>query len=127
MARYDQPHLKQFAAATRNQYGKGIGWYVGTIAGETTFYDKLVASLLKDAGIEPLIAPPSGVEVGTRASAKRELLFLINHTDTEKSLNVPKGNRELLADKLTGESLKLEPFGVAVIELLPKNSQREKQ
>ena len=127
MAHYDQPHLKQFAAVTRNQYGKGIGWYIGTIADETKFYDKLVASLLKDADIEPLIAPPSGVEVGIRASAKHELLFLVNHTDTEKSLNVPKGNRELLTDKPTGESLKLEPFGVAVIELLSKHSQRSKQ
>ena len=35
LARYDQPHLKEFAAVTRNEFGEGIGWYVGTIVSET--------------------------------------------------------------------------------------------
>jgi beta-galactosidase len=45
LASYDQPHLGEFAAVTRNEFGTGIGWYVGTIVDSTEFYDKLVASL----------------------------------------------------------------------------------
>jgi beta-galactosidase len=119
IARYDQPHLKQFAAITRNELGKGIGWYVGTIVQETEFYDKLIASLLKDAGIQQIVEPPPGVEVAVRANADRRLLFLINHTDLEKTVATPQGKRELIADNQTGATVKLQQFGVAVIELTP--------
>ncbi len=117
VARYDQPHLKDFAAVTRNEFGDGVGWYVGTIAQEETFYDKLVASLLKDAGVRPLVVPPAGVESTVRASKDRGLLFLINHANEEKTIPVPAGRRELLTDKDTKETMALELFGVAVIEL----------
>jgi beta-galactosidase GanA len=52
-----------------------------------------------------------------RTSAEHQLLFVINHTASEKSVDVPKGNREILTDKPTAKLLTLEPFGVAVIEL----------
>ena len=47
----------------------------------------------------------------------RKLLFLLNHTETEQTVTVPKGKRELLTGKTTGESLTLDIFGVAVIKL----------
>ena len=125
LARYDQRHLKQFAAVTRNKFGKGIGWYVGTIVSDSAFYDKLIAAVLKDAGIRPLVAPPAGVEIALRSGPKRQLLFVINHSADEKSVDVPKGNRELLADKRTDSTMKLEPFGVAVIELPPANGRSD--
>jgi beta-galactosidase len=117
IARYGPPHINQFAAVTRNEFGRGTGWYVGTIVSETQFYDRLVARLLNDARIEPLVAPPPGVEAATRANAEQKLLFLINHTEEDKPVRIPKSRRELLTDETTGESLKLKPFGVAVIEL----------
>ena len=115
MARYDQPHLHDFAAATRNKFGKGKGWYVGTIVNEPRFYDKLVVRLLDDAGVKPF-DPAPGVEVATRSGGKHELQFLINHTDEDKSVKVQSGNRELLTGETTKGSLTLKPFGVAVIE-----------
>jgi beta-galactosidase len=127
MARYDQPHLRQFAAATRNKFGTGTGWYVGTIVSETEFYDKIVMSLLKDAGIRPLVVPPPGVEVGIRSNSKRELLFLINHTEKEQAVDRPKGSRDLLGEMAAKTSLTLEPFGVAVIELPVTNAPGRKQ
>ncbi|MEX0611887.1 MAG: Beta-galactosidase C-terminal domain [Pirellulales bacterium] len=102
---------------TRNEFGDGIGWYVGTIVEETEFYDKLIASVLNDAEIRPIVQPPPGVEAATRASAERTLLFLINHTPEQQTPSVPLGNRELLTGRQTGETVKLEPFGVAVVEL----------
>src|SRR5262249_19964817 len=63
IAKYGEPHLESFAAVTRNAFGKGYGWYVGTIVEQTEFYDKLIGALLSDAGIRPLVKPPNGVEV----------------------------------------------------------------
>jgi beta-galactosidase len=116
MAHYDQPYLKKYAATTRNKYGKGVGWYVGTIVKETEFYDSLISSVLKDAGIRPLIEPPSGVEIGLRSGSGRRLMFLINHTPEEKSVSIAAGQRELLTETRTERNLRLDPFGVAVIE-----------
>jgi beta-galactosidase len=112
----DQWHLKPFAAVTRNTYGKGKGWYVGTVFKEAAFYDNLVGQLLKDAGIRPVVTPPPGVEVSIRQGSGKRLVFLINHTEEPKDVRVPQDKVELLTGQKTGESLKLDRFGVAVLE-----------
>jgi beta-galactosidase len=117
LARYDQEHLKKFAAVTRNPSGDGIGWYVGTIVSEPEFYDKLIAQLLSDAKIKPLVRPPAGVEAAVRRDDQRALLFLINHTAERQSVNIPSGRRELLTEKDTAGSVELAPFGVAVVDV----------
>ena len=80
----DQWHLKPFAAVTRNTYGKGKGWYVGTVIKETAFYDNLIGQLLKDAGIAPVVTLPPGVEASIREKPGKRFLFLINHTQEPK-------------------------------------------
>jgi beta-galactosidase GanA len=90
---------------------------VGTIVRGQLFYDTLIARLLADAELEPLINPPRGVEVAIRQGDDRRLLFLVNHTDKEQRVKVPAGARELLSETETAESLVLEGFGVAVVRL----------
>lgn len=117
LAGYSQWHMKTFAVATRNRYGKGAGYYVGAVVKEPEFYDALIADVLKAARVKPLTRPPAGVEASVRQGGGRKLLFLINHTQTAQTVTVPKGKRELLTGKATGDSLRLETFGVAVIKL----------
>jgi beta-galactosidase len=117
LASYDQPHLDEFAAITRNEFGKGIGWYVGTIVDSTEFYDKLIARLLRDARIKPIVTPPAGVESVIRASNNGGLLFLLNHTNAVQTINLPQNKTDLLTEKKTAATLELQPFGVAVIGL----------
>jgi beta-galactosidase len=105
-ARYEAPHLEDFAAVTRNKFGHGIGWYVGTIAQGDEFYDKLIAA-----------------EVAVRKSQDRELLFLISHADEEKTVAVPSGKRELISNQDTKDVLVLPAFDVAVIQLPGAQSQ----
>ncbi|MGD9633729.1 MAG: beta-galactosidase [Pirellulales bacterium] len=119
IAKYTPSHLADFAAVTRNQFEQGIGWYVGTIAAEPQFYDALVARLLADAKIHPLVTPPSGVEVAIRSNDKSALLFAVNHTAEPATLEVPADRPNLLTGAKTESSLTLAPFGVAVIELDP--------
>lgn len=117
IARYDAPHLKDFAALTRNKYGDGIGWYVGTIIDDPRFYDAVVARLLADANITPIVKPPAGVEVTVRSNEVTALLFAINHTNQPATLNVPSHRPNLLSGERTEDSITLAPFGVAIIEL----------
>jgi beta-galactosidase len=117
IARYDLPYLKPYAAVTRCVFGKGVGWYVGTIAKEESFYDKLADRLLADAGTEPLIKPPAGIEVVKRASHEKQLLFLINHTSEDNVVIVPPDKKEVVTNEITESELRLAPFGVAVLDI----------
>ena len=117
LAGYTDWHMRAFAAATRNRFGKGTGYYVGTVIQEEAFYDALIADVLRTARIRPLAAPPPGVEVSLRQGRGRKLLFLLNHTETEQTVTVPAGKRELITGATTGSQLKLGIFGVAVIKL----------
>ena len=109
--------MRGFAAATRNCYGKGRAYYVGTVVQEESFYDLLIADMLHTAAIRPIVTPPPGVEVSVRQARGRKYLFLINHTELRQVVKVPAGRKELIADALTGDKLTLEVFGVAVIKL----------
>jgi beta-galactosidase len=81
------------------------------------FYDTLIAQLLKDADIHPVVTPPPGVEVALRQSPNKKLLFLINHTEEPKTVNVPKDKTDLLSGQKTSNVLTLVRFDVAVVEL----------
>lgn len=117
IAGYTQWHLKKFAAVTRNTYGKGTGWYVGSVIKEPEFYDKLIASVLANARVRPVVRPPEGVEVSVRQGAGKRVLFLVNHTEEKKVVTVPAGKRELLSNTLTKRELTLGRHDVAVIKL----------
>ena len=108
--------IADFAAVTRNSYGKGYGWYVGTVMKEDAFYDQLTAKLLTDAGIKPVINPPNGVEVSIRQGGGKKLLFLINHTEQTQIVNIPKGKLELLSQIKADRTIELGTYGVAVIK-----------
>ncbi len=116
-AGYDQWHMEPYAALTRNAHGHGKGWYLGTIAKEEAFYDHLIERLLDDAGVEPVVRPPAGVEVSLRQGQGRRLMLLINHTEQPQSIPVPSGKTELITGQTTGETIELGRHGVAVIKL----------
>lgn len=117
LAGYDAWHMMDFAALTRNRFGKGWGYFLGTVIEEPAFYDRLVADILAHAGVTAPLTPPEGVEVSLRQNKDRKLLFVINHTETRQAVAVPAGKRELLSGEKTAETIDLARFGVAVIEL----------
>lgn len=117
LVKYDEPHLRDFAAVTRNKHGIGIGWYVGTIVRDESFYDQLIGQLLIDAKVKPLVSPPAGVEVAMRADDEHELMFVINHTDQDRQVNVPGDLHEVLTNSTASDELQLKAFGVAVLKI----------
>ena len=117
LAGYEQWHLEPYAAATRNHFGQGTAYYVGTVLKEESFYDALVADALQRAQVQPALIPPAGVEVTVRKNDQRALLFLVNHTEEKQTVSVPAGKQELLTGTTTGETLELDRYGVAVVKL----------
>ena len=118
LAGYQHPwHMKDFAAITKNSFGKGQGWYIGTVFPDEAAYDTVVGEILKQADIKPMVTPPAGVEDSVREGDGKRLLIIINHTDQLKTVQVPAGKKELLSGGNTGGTWTLEKYGVAVIKL----------
>ncbi len=123
LAHYTTPwHMESFAAATKNTFGKGKGYYIGTIIKETSFYDALIKDALREAGITPLIIPPEGVEVSVRQNAAGEkIIFVINHTAESKQVETPERCDELLTGAKTGLHTCVEQYGVRLIHVGKKS------
>ena len=117
LAGYEAWHMQPYAALTRNRFGDGWGYFLGTVVAEDAFYDRLIADILQHAGVTVPLVPPEGVEASVREGNERRLLFLINHTETSQTVPVPAGKTELLTGVETGDTLVLACYGVAVIAM----------
>jgi beta-galactosidase len=118
LAGYQDWHMQEFAALTRNQSGKGWGYYLGTVMSEAGFYDQMLADMLEKAGVKPVVELPVGVECAFRIGERNQLLFLLNHTEEMQSVNVPQDKTILLGGTgRTGKTIVLDRYGVAVIQL----------
>jgi beta-galactosidase len=117
LANYQVQYLNNFAALTKNNFGKGRAYYAGTIIKEENFYDELIENILKDSGISSVIKPPLGVEISIRQDSSKILIFLINHTINKKEVKVPSGAEILINLERIKDTIILEPFGVEVIKI----------
>ncbi|MGN1368869.1 MAG: beta-galactosidase [Aristaeellaceae bacterium] len=97
-------------AITRNAYGKGVAWYVGTTMGDA-LADRFIAEVCAAAEVAPLMKTPHGVEAAHRVANGRKYLFLLNHNEAEQTVDVPDGFRTWDGAAWTG---KLAPMGVQV-------------
>lgn len=79
-------------AITRNPWGKGCAWYVGTTMGEA-LADKFVSVICGEAEVKSLMATPHGVEAVHRVKDGRRYLFVLNHNEAAKQLDIPAGYR----------------------------------
>ena len=117
LVKYLPTHMQDFAALTRKQHRKGCAYYLGTVFKEESFYDALVAALLKSARIAPVMAPPPGVEVSLREGSSGRFLFILNHTEEIQRVEVPIAAQDVLTRKEIVERVELEPYGVTLLKV----------
>ena len=114
LARYTSDYYAGKPAFTRNQYGKGTTFYLGIIP-EPQACQSLMSWLLKEVGIQPLMDLPEGVEAAVRTKGAERFLFVLNHTDTEQRVSLPKTMFDLLSDAACGPELCLPAHEVAIL------------
>ena len=88
-------------AITRNCYGKGYAYYVGTI-GEKSLYRTLLLKIFGEQGIPTLELLPQGVEAGSRSGKKGTVWFFFNNT------------METVAFPLWGQKIMLKPLEMKI-------------
>ncbi|WP_062291364.1 beta-galactosidase [Demequina phytophila] len=98
-------------AITRNEHGKGVGWYIGTrldVDALKTVFDAVYA----DAGVEAS-GNPETLEVVTRHGAAEDFVVAVNHgTDAAR---LPVAGIDLLTGVETDGELEVPGGGVAVV------------
>lgn len=75
--RYDDPFYRHYAAITRNSYGQGAAYYLGTAPGQAIL-DQVLHQAMEEAGLERLELP-EGVELVIRGDGDSRVRILLNH------------------------------------------------
>jgi beta-galactosidase len=117
LATFTEGFLAGKPAVTRNTFGRGCAWYVGTDS-DATFYTDLVRSVTETAGVHAALFAPAGVEVVERHAAHGvRYMFLLNHNETPATVTAPamRGHELLAGVELTG-SVELPAHGVAIVK-----------
>lgn len=112
LSRYRSGGSAGSVAVSRNDFGRGRAFYVGselTRAG----LSELIATVLETVGISA--DPMDGVEILTRERGSRRWTFVINHT--AEQIQLPIAGHDLLGADRDGECVLVPAGGVAVIRL----------
>ncbi len=103
-------------AITRNRYGQGWVFYVGTDCAEDGFYEALARVVGSTGKMSPLIAAPYGVEIVSRETSDTTFYFLLNLTETaHRDIALPGPMDDMIGGQTGMKNISLGPLDVAVL------------
>jgi beta-galactosidase len=104
-------------AITRNAFGHGLAYYIGTHV-ELEFLRRLLVDICDETGIRPPLRVPVGVEAISRENDQGRFLFLLNHSTASQHIDLgSQDGFDLLENQPIGGSFALGPRDVKVIQL----------
>ena len=101
--------------ATKNKFGEGVAYYVGTQLDEGTL-DNLLNRITMDLGLEKTIDEVTPLEVTVRETATQTFTFVINFT--QKVVDLPQtfvGTTDALKNKKLTADTTLAPYDTLLI------------
>jgi beta-galactosidase len=108
--------LSDKPAAIRSTYGQGTLTYLGTLL-DPAAMSAFIKQAIDAAHVASTFGPlPPDVEVTRRVADDHTVFILINHGKQPRTLALPGGMRDILADNRIVQSLTLASQGVAVLE-----------
>lgn len=115
LADFTDGHLAGMPAVTRNNFGKGQAFYIGTVLRDQSLA-RVLDQVCSGLNLSPIVSAPDGVEVSLRESADHSFLFLLNHNQepVEVVLGEVSG-QDLLSGKSLQDRCLLPAFGVIVL------------
>jgi beta-galactosidase len=116
LARYGSNWYKGRPCLTVNKVGKGLAYYIATDA-EDAFLADFYRALAAAKGAGPILPQVADLEVLERTGSGRRLVFILNHADRPRQVRLGKvKGKELLSGKAARGALRIEPYGVRIIE-----------
>ncbi|MCU1436687.1 MAG: beta-galactosidase [Pseudarthrobacter sp.] len=108
---FTEGHLAGTPAVTRNTYGAGTTWYVGTVL-DPAALRTVVTDAAAEAGVT-VLGSPEGLEVVVRSGADNSYVFLINHSGEEHKY--PARGRELIVGEDVSSAVAIPAGAVRVV------------
>ncbi|HKT01722.1 MAG TPA: beta-galactosidase [Rugosimonospora sp.] len=117
LATHLDPPVPGCPALTRNRYGTGTAWYLGTRLPEPDLA-RLIRDVSEQAGVRPVLLGGNALGPDVEAVRRRHpdgtsYLFLLNHGD--HTIRVPATGTDMLTGDEIGSILTLPAGGVAVL------------
>lgn len=118
LASYDHYNWKEYAAVTKNKYGKGTAVYLGCMTDQTVL-EKILHHALQEAGVEraeerfPLIVRAGENDFG------KKVRYYFNYSAKERTIpyRFSDGLELLTGTKIKNrDEIHIEPWGVRIIE-----------
>jgi len=104
-------------AFTRNRFGAGAGYYLGTEL-DPVGLSWVMERLLRETGVQRPEGLPEGVELTRRTDGTHTWFFVLNFSDKPVEVKLPAdGGADLISGAPVAGQLKLEPRGVAVVQV----------
>ena len=117
LSAYEKDFYAGSPVFTVNSYGKGKAYYIGTASNEA-FYQKLLTEICENAGVKPVLKTPELVEVTSRENEKGKYLFVLNHAEEEKTVQLSGNYKDILTGKsYHNEELTLAKKDVAILQV----------
>ena len=115
---YKEDFYAGMPVVTKNTYGNGTAYYVGT-SSDAAFYETFLEKVCMEKQVKPVAEVPEGVEAVMRSTEEHSFLFLLNHTKEEKNIRIGKECFEILTEKEYNreDTLTLSRTGVAILQM----------
>lgn len=111
---YGEDFYAGMPTITKNQYGKGIAYYVCADF-EQGFYDDFISKIVGLTNIKkPVKVIPNGIEVTTRKSEQNEYIFIQNFNNHEVDIKIELEDAKIILGKY--EHGKMQKFETIVIK-----------
>jgi beta-galactosidase len=114
-ASYTEDFYADTPAVTRNAFGEGVAYYLGTRP-EQRYTKSLLQRVYEEAGVRPTADVPPGVDAVRRRTEDASFLFLLNHNQEAVEVRLPNPGRDLLAATEHDLQLILDPLEVAILQ-----------
>ena len=114
---YQEDFYKKTPVITRNSFGKGSAYYVGTKS-NAEFYHRFLKNIFSENNVFPVMGTPKGVEASVRQNKNSSTLFLLNHNNVNAQVVLDKEYTDLLTGAVyqAETSVTIEKKGVYILK-----------
>ncbi len=115
VARFEADYYAGCPAVTRNLYGQGEAYYIGTEPNQAAL-GRLMDGLCRKRSIGPAMnGLPAGVEAICREQGSRKIMFVINHNADPVTIRLAEAYRDLKSGEEASGEIKLGVNGVLLL------------
>lgn len=115
---YEEDFYRGTPVITKNQFGAGTAWYIGTRS-DRKFYHRLLTDIFREKDVRSVMQTPDGVEATVRENENERMVFLLNHTNEEKDILIGDNCVEMITGQgiKMGNSLRMNGKDVKILKI----------